>query len=236
MFKKFFLFVLISLIFLINSNASSLQESTGTIAFPFTLSFLIAVLFIALIYQWFTPGELVIPKYLGKFWSNSFNFQGTSKRKDFWFTEAYLFLVLFLLITLGLFIGLDQGWHCSSYDNNGICVERYYYVGQFFYTFPKQDWRPFIFIPIYGFFILTVIPNISLQIRRLRDLGKTPLWIILNLIPFGGIILLIFYAGPSKEDRRERKLQLIEDLLSKGKIDEEEYKYMRKQILLKFMD
>ena len=32
------------------------------------------------------------------------------------------------------------------------------------------------------------------------------------------------------------RLSEVEDLLKKGTIDEEEYKYMRKQILLKFMD
>ena len=52
----------------------------------------------------------------------------------------------------------------------------------------------------------------------------------------GGILLLIFYLSPSKEDIRQRKLEGLEELLSKGTIDEEEYKYMRKQILLKFMD
>ena len=59
----------------------------------------------------------------------------------------------------------------------------------------------------------------------------------MSFVPFvGGIILLIFYLSISKEDRRERKLQLLEDLLSKGKIDDDEYKYIRKQILLKFLD
>ena len=59
----------------------------------------------------------------------------------------------------------------------------------------------------------------------------------MSFVPFvGGIILLIFYLSTSKEVIRERKLQLLKDLLSKGKIDEDEYKYIRKQILLKFLD
>ena len=34
----------------------------------------------------------------------------------------------------------------------------------------------------------------------------------------------------------QERFKQVEDLLNQGTIDEEEYKYMRKQILLKFMD
>ena len=77
--------------------------------------------------------------------------------------------------------------------------------------------------------------------RRLRDAAKNPLWILINFMPFiGGIVLLIFYLSPSKKRKIKNKLQdklkEVENLLTQGTIDEEEYKYMRKQILMKFID
>ena len=70
-----------------------------------------------------------------------------------------------------------------------------------------------------------------------------------QFIPFfGGLLLLIFYLSPSKkrkiknkledklEDKLKDKLKEVENLLTKGTIDQEEYKYMRKKILTKYMD
>ena len=77
--------------------------------------------------------------------------------------------------------------------------------------------------------------------RLFRDAAKNPWWILISFIRFfGGIVLLIFYLSPSRTKRLpitlQDRLSEVEDLLKKGTIDEEEYKYMRKQILLKFMD
>ena len=93
----------------------------------------------------------------------------------------------------------------------------------------------------YRFSLLFIIPSISLQIRRLRDAAKKPWWILISFVPFiGGIVLLIFYLSPSRKKRLPMTLQdrlsEVEDLLKKGTIDEEEYKYMRKQILSKHIN
>ena len=75
----------------------------------------------------------------------------------------------------------------------------------------------------------------------MRDTARSPLWILINFVPFvGGIVLLIFYLSPSRKKRLPMTLQdrlsEVEDLLTKGTIDEEEYKYMRKQILSKHIN
>ena len=50
---------------------------------------------------------------------------------------------------------------------------------------------------------------------------------------FGGLLLLIFYLSPSKKrkikNKLEDKLTEVENLLTKGTIDQEKYKYMRKK-------
>ena len=144
--------------------------------------------------------------YLGNFYKYSFNFSGKTKRKDFWITESFL-----LLISL------------------------------FYLYFVLANDFPGAIIPFICFGILSVIPNIAIQVRRLRDIGKDPLWILIGFVPLiGSIMLLIFYMSPSRKKRLPRtlaeRLNEVEDLLKKGTIDEEEYKYMRKKILTKYVD
>ena len=105
----------------------------------------------------------------------------------------------------------------------------------------NRDIKPFILFPIYILSIISLIPSISLQVRRLRDAAKNPWWILISFVPFvGGIVLLIFYMSPSRKKKLPMTLQdrlnEVEDLLDQGTIDEEEVKYMRKKILTKYMD
>ena len=151
------------------------------------------------------------------FYKNSFNFSGKTTRRDFWITELWLLLIYFLLVGFGFAIYFDT---CYS----GGC-----------------DFRPYILIPFYGFSMISGIPNIAIQVRRLRDAAKNPCWLLISLVPLiGTITLLIFYASPSREKRLPMTLQdrlnEVEDLLDQGTIDEEEFKYMRKKILTKYMD
>ena len=47
--------------------------------------------------------------------------------------------------------------------------------------------------------LITVLPSLGLTFRRLHDSGKSGWWILINLVPFvGGIILFIFMLLPSQ--------------------------------------
>lgn len=50
-------------------------------------------------------------------------------------------------------------------------------------------------IPYFSYVVLLalVIPNLSLSIRRLHDIGKAWPWLLMGLIPFAGFIILIVY-------------------------------------------
>ena len=49
--------------------------------------------------------------------------------------------------------------------------------------------------PIGGIFTLaTIIPSLSLSVRRLHDIGRTGWWLLLALIPIIGWIVLIVWA------------------------------------------
>ena len=158
-----------------------------------------------------------------EFWKRSFNFTGITKRRNFWITQAWYLFHLILLVIFGSILFVD--FNMLNYNS---------YVNW-------SEVGPFILIPIYAFSIVSFIPSISLQVRRLRDAAKNPLWMLMNFVPFIGlIVLLIFYLSPSRKKRLPMTLQdrlsEVEDLMKKGTIDEEEYKYMRKKILTKYVN
>ena len=172
--------------------------------------------------------------YFLDYWKNAFNFKGKTKRKDFWITQVILFF-LFIYLTI-LISNLAVVNECIAQDKYfGLWMNCDKSVFNTFWYLQKIN---NLLLP---YSIIFLIPSISLQIRRLRDAAKNPLWFLICFVPFiGGIVLLIFYLSPSRKKRLPMTLQdrlsEVEDLLTKGTIDEEEYKYMRKQILSKHID
>ena len=114
------------------------------------------------------------------FWKNSFNFGGRTCRIDFW--ESTL-VNLIPIILLGVFGSIAE----KSNQTNPLITT---------------------FCAIFALFIFaSLIPSISMQVRRLRDSGKSPFWILLiiiNMIPFLGLIssiaLFVMYCQPSRTD------------------------------------
>lgn len=52
--------------------------------------------------------------------------------------------------------------------------------------------------PVSGLVMLAhFIPSLAVQVRRLHDTDKSGWWILLNVIPLGGLFLIIFSASPS---------------------------------------
>ncbi len=45
--------------------------------------------------------------------------------------------------------------------------------------------------------LLLVIPSIAICVRRLHDTNKSGWWYLLNFVPFGSIVLLVFYLSPA---------------------------------------
>ena len=167
--------------------------------------------------------------YLKNFWKHSFDFKGKTNRKVFWITQGFIGLEFLLIAILGVCIAADEQDVLGTF---GIIFLEYI------------DWLATLEVisnVIPWFSLLFLIPSISLQIRRLRDAAKNPWWILISFVPIvGGIVLLIFYLSPSKKrnvkNKLQEKLKEVENLLSQGTIDEEEYKYMRKKILTKYVD
>ena len=70
-----------------------------------------------------------------------------------------------------------------------------------FFTFP-------IFIRTFGFNIygvICILPQIAIDIRRLKDFGKNWKWIFINLIPIFGWLLWFLWLGFGKSGKGRTK-------------------------------
>ncbi len=79
----------------------------------------------------------------------------------------------------------------------------------------SEYWWAFLFLCLVNFVaayipivsglisLALLIPNLSLNIRRLHDIGKSWVWILMGLIPLAGfIILIVYYCKESDGDNQ----------------------------------
>lgn len=52
----------------------------------------------------------------------------------------------------------------------------------------------FILIMYVVVFVATFIPGLAVSVRRLHDTDRTGWWILLTLVPFGFIVLIVWFA------------------------------------------
>ncbi len=43
-----------------------------------------------------------------------------------------------------------------------------------------------------GLYVALIVPSVAVGIRRLHDTNKSGWWMLIGLIPFGGLVLLVF--------------------------------------------
>jgi uncharacterized membrane protein YhaH (DUF805 family) len=101
-------------------------------------------------------------------WRKYAEFDGRSRRKEYWMFLLFQVPILLLLMGLG-FAGNGIWENIAWVDNNG--------------------WVLFIPYAIYG--LASLVPSWAVGIRRLHDTGRSGWWILLSLaavIPFVGII------------------------------------------------
>ena len=41
-----------------------------------------------------------------------------------------------------------------------------------------------------------IVPGLAVGVRRLHDTGRAGWWLLISLVPFGGLVLLFFLASP----------------------------------------
>ncbi len=109
------------------------------------------------------------------------DFSGRSRRKEYWLFALLVFAVTFALALL---------------------------IGVFDHRSMMADGNPFMAgsaFALIGLFVLAIIiPSIAVQVRRFHDQDKSGWFVLLNLIPYiGGLIVLVFMClegtrGPNR--------------------------------------
>lgn len=123
-----------------------------------------------------------------------FEFSGRSTRMQYWM----FFLVQLALFAIAFFA--DYSWGNLARVSNVDAT-----------SLPLTLFVAFVHI----------IPGITVQVRRLHDIGKSGAWYLLSFVPFGGVVLLYWaccaseagsnYGGPevSNDSPRARKTSTI---------------------------
>ena len=105
-----------------------------------------------------------------EYWDNYANFSGRMSRKSFWLNVLIYYLVIFIFTVLINLLASDG----------------------------DEGSAKFMTVILISYIIITLIPNISMQVRRLHDTNQSGACYFINFIPFiGPIILLIFLALPA---------------------------------------
>ncbi len=106
---------------------------------------------------------------VAQFYKNYFNFMGRSRRSEFWWP-----VLLYILVYLGVFLFATIGE--AMFGENDVI---YGIIG-------------FVFLI---FALSYIIPSISVSVRRLHDRNMSGWWYLLGFVPFGGFVLLYFFAS-----------------------------------------
>lgn len=99
------------------------------------------------------------------------DFTGRARRSEYWF---------FVLGNLIIYIGLAV-------------------IGGLLGGITGSEEGAIVPIALIGIFVLAIlIPSIAVGVRRLHDTGKSGWWYLISLVPFGSIVLLVFFCMDSE--------------------------------------
>lgn len=102
------------------------------------------------------------------------DFKGRARRKEYWM------FTLINLIIYGIFWALMAGIGASTSNPNSTLAMVIFGV-----------------IALYGLGVF--IPGLAVTVRRLHDTGRSGWWILINLVPFiGAVIMLVFLVQDSQ--------------------------------------
>jgi len=105
-------------------------------------------------------------------WRKSFTYGGKATRAEYW----WFYLLNFIAI-LGVYVLMAIAGANGLVDIEGL---------------------QFVFSLLLIYVLASAFPNLSIVVRRLRDIGKQWQWIFISLIPFiGGIWFIVLMCQPS---------------------------------------
>lgn len=100
-----------------------------------------------------------------------FDFKSRSSRSEFWYFYLFTTILGFFGLQIDRFFNLEiLGLQLSNINEVAILGPTYIFL-----------------------YFLFFIPSLSLYIRRLHDIDRSGWWLLIAIIPFIGIITLIFF-------------------------------------------
>jgi uncharacterized membrane protein YhaH (DUF805 family) len=111
-------------------------------------------------------------------WKKYAQFQGRSRRSEFWYFSLFHMLFAFVLIIPGvLFVVIGANAHNSVATGVGVVLYLAYFV----------------------FSLALLVPSVAVTVRRLHDTGRSGWWYFISFVPFAGlIVLLVFLCSDSQ--------------------------------------
>ena len=120
-----------------------------------------------------------------RFFQRYAQFRGYASRSEFWWVALFnglvglgIYVLLFMVIGLGGALG-------GSSDDVGTGTG----IGMIV-----------VMLLYFAYAIAIFIPGLAITVRRLHDIGKSGLWLLIAFIPGGLIVLLVFYCLESRPD------------------------------------
>lgn len=96
-------------------------------------------------------------------------FSGRARRSEYWYFVLFTCLIAFALAAIGLAVA-------AATHGPSTLVQ---YLVDFFS-------------------VLILLPSLAVSVRRLHDIGMSGWWVLLNLVPFGGLVLVYFFCQDSQ--------------------------------------
>jgi uncharacterized membrane protein YhaH (DUF805 family) len=125
-------------------------------------------------------------------------FSGRSSRSEFWWWQLFYYLLSAVLLTPGyiqFFNRLIPAWtkfmDCIDANSNNTSINLSQ-VCKLDATSPP--------LLLLGSLLLLglFLPSLAVAVRRLHDTGRSGWWYLLILVPFGAIVLIVFWALKSE--------------------------------------
>ena len=117
-----------------------------------------------------------------------FKFEGRARRSEFWFFKLFVSIIILIYFFIVSII-----FAIKNKDMNEKEKEEFNIMDS------TPVWIIYIVINV-----IFLIPNITVSVRRLHDVNRSGYFYLLNLIPFiGSLILLYFYLQDSFPDSNE---------------------------------
>ena len=121
-----------------------------------------------------------------------FTFSGRARRSEYWLFNIFIQIITSIIIILFIII------LAAAYTPS-----RYYYDNYSnSYKAEEADFGPGLIVLLIIIVLMLIalsIPVISASVRRLHDTGRSGCYLLLGFIPFGSIVLLIFFIEDSQQ-------------------------------------